>query len=69
VTRSPFRLANENPVTRLLSCSFCGLHETETAHLVRGPGVCICSECVEICLDIIAERSNRSPTPQPAAAP
>jgi ATP-dependent Clp protease ATP-binding subunit ClpX len=30
-------------------CSFCGKSETEVEHLIAGPGVYICDECVGLC--------------------
>lgn len=34
-------------------CSFCGLSEEEVGHLIRGEGVSICGNCVELCNDIL----------------
>ncbi len=41
-------------------CSFCAKEEPEIAQMVAGPGVCICNECVSLCLQIFAagEGSN-----------
>ena len=36
-----------------LRCSFCGKAESEVNMLLSGPGVYICDECVELCLQII----------------
>lgn len=41
-----------------LYCSFCGKNQYEVKKLIAGPGVFICDECVEICLDIIKEESK-----------
>jgi ATP-dependent Clp protease ATP-binding subunit ClpX len=38
-----------------LRCSFCGKAKGNVARLVAGPGVYICSECVCLCNEIIAE--------------
>lgn len=38
---------------RELSCSFCGKPQSEAKKLVAGPGVCICDECVELCISIL----------------
>ena len=35
-------------------CSFCGKERTEVERIIAGPGVFICSECIEICNKIIA---------------
>ncbi len=39
----------------VLRCSFCGKSQHEVKKLIAGPTVYICNECVEVCLDIIAE--------------
>ncbi|MCL2498356.1 MAG: ATP-dependent Clp protease ATP-binding subunit ClpX [Symbiobacteriaceae bacterium] len=36
-------------------CSFCGKHQSQVARLVAGPGVYICNECVDLCVDIVDE--------------
>jgi hypothetical protein len=40
-----------------LYCSFCGKPQQEVAMLIAGPSVSICNECVELCDDIIDDRS------------
>ena len=37
-----------------LRCSFCGKRENQ-ARLIAGPGVCICNECVQACMDLLQE--------------
>ena len=44
-----------------LYCSFCGKSQHEVRKLIAGPTVFICDECVELCLDIIGEKTF-SPT-------
>ena len=39
----------------ILRCSFCGKSQREVKKLIAGPTVFICDECVDICMDIIAE--------------
>ena len=39
----------------IFSCSFCNKSQREVKKLIAGPTVFICDECVDICLDIIAE--------------
>lgn len=39
----------------LLSCSFCGKPQNDVRTLIAGPGVYICSECIVICDEIIAD--------------
>ncbi len=38
-----------------LKCSFCGKTQDQVRRLIAGPGVFICDECVELCMDIIEE--------------
>ena len=38
-----------------LRCSFCNKSQREVEKLIAGPTVYICNECVDICLDIIAD--------------
>ena len=47
-------MTRENP-SDLLRCSFCNKSQREVRKLIAGPNVYICDECVDICLDIIAE--------------
>jgi len=42
-----------------LRCSFCNKTQREVRKLIAGPNVYICDECVDICLDIIAEDRAR----------
>jgi hypothetical protein len=46
-----------------LRCSFCGRLYTEVGKLVAGPGVYICDECVNLCIDVL---SVASPAQSPA---
>ncbi len=41
-----------------LYCSFCGKSQHEVRKLIAGPTVFICDECVELCNDIIREKSK-----------
>ncbi|MSQ11749.1 MAG: ATP-dependent Clp protease ATP-binding subunit ClpX [Dehalococcoidia bacterium] len=50
-------------------CSFCGKGQAQVKRLVAGPGsVFICDECVQLCLQIIAEDKD-VPAPAPPSAP
>ena len=40
-------------------CSFCGKTENEVEKLVTGPGVAICEECIELCVDIITDERRK----------
>jgi ATP-dependent Clp protease ATP-binding subunit ClpX len=39
----------------LLKCSFCGKSQKQVRRLIAGPGVYICTECIEVCNEIIDE--------------
>ncbi|MEM1246248.1 MAG: ClpX C4-type zinc finger protein [Acidobacteriota bacterium] len=40
--------------TKKLYCSFCRKDSTDVSHMLGGPGVNICGECVTRCNDILA---------------
>ena len=42
----------------VLRCSFCNKNQRDVKKLIAGPTVYICDECVDICLDIIAEERD-----------
>ena len=44
-------------VTRY-ACNFCGKTQDEVAHIVAGPGVDICSECVALCVETLAVKAG-----------
>ena len=39
----------------MLHCSFCGKSQAEVKKLVAGRGVYICDECIEVCINIVAD--------------
>lgn len=39
-----------------LRCSFCQKHQDDVWKMIAGPGVYICSECVEECAKILDEQ-------------
>lgn len=39
----------------VLHCSFCGKSQSEVKKLVAGRGVYICDECIEVCINIVAD--------------
>jgi hypothetical protein len=43
---------------RTLYCSFCRKSQHEVKKLIAGPSVCICDECVGLCVDIIREEGE-----------
>ena len=42
---------NEQPIR----CSFCGKRESQASRLIAGPGVCICSDCVQACSELLRD--------------
>ncbi len=55
----------------VLRCSFCNKSQRDVKKLIAGPTVYICDECVDICLDIIAEdrvRETAAPATNAAQA-
>ena len=48
---------NENN-GEILYCSFCGKSQAEVKKLVAGRGVYICDECIEVCINIVADEMN-----------
>lgn len=62
----PNNFGNDNEVR----CSFCGKPQPQAKRLISGNGVYICDECVELCMDIIAdEDSLHRGRPQPKNEP
>ena len=62
----PNNFGNDNEVR----CSFCGKPQSQAKRLISGNGVYICDECVELCMDIIAdEDSLHRGRPQPKSKP
>lgn len=45
--------------TGALRCSFCGKGQKEVKKLIAGPGVYICDECIDLCMDIIDEEKEK----------
>jgi len=43
---------------KTMRCSFCGKTQDQVEKLIAGPGVCICDECIELCLGIIEEEGS-----------
>ena len=45
-------MANKDS-SQALKCSFCGKSQKQVIKLIAGPGVYICDECIELCVEII----------------
>lgn len=41
-----------------IKCSFCGKTQDEVYKIVAGPGVCICTDCISLCSEIIKDDEN-----------
>ena len=53
---------------QLLCCSFCGKREDQ-ARLIAGPGVYICSDCVQTCCDLLKEDTYSDDVPDHLPTP
>ena len=53
---------------KILRCSFCGKQESQ-ARLIAGPGVCICSDCVQACCDLLHEDEISAEIPEKLPTP
>ena len=52
----------------IIACSFCGKQESQ-ARLIAGPGVYICSDCVEACCDLLKEDAHNHAAPDHLPTP
>jgi ATP-dependent Clp protease ATP-binding subunit ClpX len=55
-------MSRKKPEGEGLKCSFCNKSQRDVRKLIAGPTVYICDECVDICLDIIAEEKETEET-------
>jgi len=55
-------MSRKKPEGEGLKCSFCNKSQRDVRKLIAGPTVYICDECVDICLDIIAEEREQEDT-------
>ncbi len=46
-----------------MNCSFCGKGSAPDNHIVAGPAVFICEECVGLCVEILADIKKFHPKP------
>ena len=51
-------MSDEKDNGEMLHCSFCGKSQAEVKKLVAGRGVYICDECIEVCINIVADEMN-----------
>jgi ATP-dependent Clp protease ATP-binding subunit ClpX len=54
------RAASARKSTATLTCSFCGKHQRQVKKLIAGPGVYICNECIDLCVEIIAKEPPKA---------
>lgn len=47
-------------------CSFCNKNQNDVRKLVSGPGVCICNECIELCVEILQRDKQLVPLRSPS---
>src|SRR3546814_7569844 len=65
-------MSDQGPKNDELHCSFCGNSQSEVRNLIAGPGVFICSECVDLCSATLRKqlaernllRGSGNPTPR-----
>ncbi len=53
---------------KAICCSFCGKRESQ-ARLIAGPGVYICSECVQTCCDLLQDDAQTAQAPEHLPTP
>ncbi len=53
-------MARDNDKERSIRCSFCGKTQEQVDKLIAGPGVYICDECIELCMGIIDDGTNKA---------
>jgi hypothetical protein len=52
--------SDKKPDPNPLYCSFCGKSRQDVRKVIAGPTVFICSECVELCADILLAHGNEA---------
>ncbi len=48
-------MADNSSSKETLKCSFCGKSQKQVIKLIAGPGVYICDECIDLCVEIVEE--------------
>jgi fructokinase len=54
------RAASTGKLTATLTCWLCGQHQRQVKKQIAGPGVYICNECIDRCVEIIAQERPRA---------
>ena len=52
-----------------IRCSFCGKRENQASRLIAGPGVYICSDCVQTCCDLLRDDAYNGDMPDHLPTP
>lgn len=52
------RSSVDSYATELIRCTLCNKRRSEVPEMVIGPGRFVCSECVELCVEILEERRD-----------
>lgn len=50
-----------------LHCSFCGKSQNEVKKLIAGRGVYICNECIDVCINIVADEMHKEEEKNPVS--
>ncbi len=61
-------MASDHDKEKKVRCSFCGKTQDQVERMISGPGVYICDNCVELCMDIVegVPQKQKMITPKPA---
>ena len=44
--------------TKMFICSFCGKSRDQVKAIINGPSVCICNECIKVCIGILYDHQG-----------
>ena len=62
-------MAKDEEREKKVHCSFCGKSQDQVTKMISGPGVYICDECVDLCMDIIEGTPAVAHKPVPQKPP
>jgi hypothetical protein len=54
------RMPSQHVAALEMCCSFCGQPKDSVSNLIAGPAVNICNQCVDICVEIVADAQSTS---------
>jgi len=52
----------KNDEHKSVRCSFCGKHQEQVSRIIAGPSAYICNECVHLCMGILGDEEEYSPS-------